>query len=199
MYKDGLLRPLTENIQAISATSYKQDTSGLIIFDINNNIVSKDSNIDVERIAGTKKSIYLDGRSGYYIDGEWFFCYPIGARYGLDTSTANANPTFRIDKKSGVINFSSSIGSNSVVIEYISDGMESGDNSKISVNKMFEKYIYAQIEYDILSSKVGVQEYIVRRVQKKRRALLSNAKIRMSNIHPGRLLMAIRGGDKALK
>ena len=40
---------------------------------------------------------------------------------------------------------------------------------------------------------------ISNRVQKKRRALLSNAKIRMSNIHPGRLLMAIRGGDKALK
>jgi hypothetical protein len=85
------------------------------------------------------------------------------------------------------------------ILEYVSDGMESGDDSKINVNKLFEAYVYAYIEDAILSSKLNVQEYVVRRVQKKRGALLKNAKIRISNIHPGRLLMNLRGQDKWIK
>jgi hypothetical protein len=77
--------------------------------------------------------------------------------------------------------------------------MEGGDDSKISVNKLFEDYVYAYIEYAILNSKLNVQEYVVRRAQKRKTALLRNAKIRISNIHPGRLLMNLRGQDKWLK
>jgi hypothetical protein len=87
----------------------------------------------------------------------------------------------------------------SVIVEYVSDGMEQGDNSKISVNKLFENYIYAYIQYEILRSKLGVQEYIVARARKEKSALLRNAKIRMSNIHPGRLLMNLRGQAKWIK
>ena len=85
------------------------------------------------------------------------------------------------------------------ILEYISDGMENGDNSLVSVNKLFEEYIYAYIEYAILSSKLGVQEYVVNRLKKNKQALLRNAKIRISNIHPGRLLMNMRGKDKWIK
>jgi hypothetical protein len=77
--------------------------------------------------------------------------------------------------------------------------MENGDISAISVNKLFEQYIYAAIKYEILNSKFGVQEYIVNRARKDRSALLRNAKIRISNIHPGRLLMNLRGLDKTIK
>ena len=51
----------------------------------------------------------------------------------------------------------------------------------------------------MLSSKLGVQEYIVVRARKEKSALLRNAKIRISNIHPGRLLMNLRGRDKWIK
>ena len=85
------------------------------------------------------------------------------------------------------------------VLEYISDGMEGGNESKISVNKLFEEYIYAAIKYELLNSKFNVQEYVVNRAKKDKSALLRNAKIRLSNIHPGRLLMNIRGNNKWLK
>jgi hypothetical protein len=85
------------------------------------------------------------------------------------------------------------------ILEYVSDGMENGDNSQISVNKLFEEYVYAYIQYAILDAKLGVQEYIVSRARKKKTALLRNAKIRMSNIHPGRLLMNLRGREKWIK
>ena len=129
----------------------------------------------------------------------WYFEYGIGNRFGLNTETANANPTFKINPKGGVINFSSGMSGKLCVLEYVSDGMENGNDSLVTVNKMFEDFIYAYIEFAILGSKVGVQEYIVARLRKRKGALLRNAKIRISNIHPGRLLMNLRGRDKWLK
>ena len=77
--------------------------------------------------------------------------------------------------------------------------MEGGDNDEISVNKLFEEYVYAYIQYAILNAKLGVQEFVVKRAQKNKSALLRNAKIRMSNLHPGRLLMNLRGEAKWIK
>jgi len=206
LYKDGWLRPLTENIQVLSSKAYLQDQSGNILFDQNGNILEPQySNIDYDRLTRSKKSIYLnqgnqfDGQYGWNYDGMWYFEASIGDRFGLNTETANFNPTFNIDKKAGVINFDSSMAGHSCILEYVSDGMEGGDDSLISVNKLFEKYVYAYITYEILNSKLGVQEYIVARARKEKTALLRNSKIRMSNIHPGRLLMNLRGMDKIIK
>jgi len=206
LFKDGWLRPLTENIQTISSNAYLQDNNCEILFDQDGNILKPEhSNIDTERLAGTKKSIYLNpgspfnGQEGWFINGNWYFNYSFGSRFGLETETANANPTFNIDKRAGVINFSSDMAGEICILEYISDGMEGGDDSLITVNKLFEKYVYAYIQSEILSSKLGVQEYIVARARKEKTALLRNAKIRMSNIHPGRLLMNLRGMDKWIK
>ncbi len=33
------------------------------------------------------------------------------------------------------------------ILEYVSDGMEGGDDSQISVNKLFEEYVYAYVQY----------------------------------------------------
>lgn len=206
MYKDGWLRPLTENIQTLSSNAYLQDQQGNILFDQNGNILSPQySDIDYDRLHKLKKSIYLnrgnkfDGMEGWCVNGTWYFDVGIGDRFGLNTETANFNPTFNIDKKAGVINFDSSMSGELCILEYISDGMEGGDDSIISVNKLFEKYVYAYISYEILNAKLGVQEYIIARARKEKSALLRNAKIRISNIHPGRLLMNLRGMDKIIK
>jgi hypothetical protein len=206
LYKDGYLRPLTENIQTLSANAYLQDNKGFLLFDENGNILSpQNSEIDFQRLTNQKRDIYLNpnspynGQEGWFMDGLWYFQFTIGSRFGLNTETANFNPTFNIDKKKGVINFSSDMMEQSCILEYISDGMENGDDSLVTVNKLFESYIYAYIQYEIVNSKLGVQEYVVARARKNKSALLRNAKIRISNIHPGRLLMNLRGMDKMIK
>ena len=204
LYKDGLLRPLSENIQTNYATSYLQDNNCNVLFDIDGNVLEGTSILNTERIENTAKSIYLgtglqNGNEGYLVDGNWYFTYALGARFGLNTETANSNPTFKIDKQNGVVNFSSEMADQLVVIEYVSDGMNGGDESLVMVNKLFEDYIYAYIKYCILNSKTGVQEYIVNRAKKDKSALLRNARIRISNMHPGRLLMNLRGQNKWLK
>ena len=205
-YTDGILRPLSENIQTNWSGAYLQDNATNILFDQDGNALKSEfSTLDWDRIYGTRPSIYLNsnsamnGRTGWNVDGQWYFEYGIGNRFGLNTETANANPTFKINPKGGVINFSSGMSGKLCVLEYVSDGMENGNDSLVTVNKMFEDFIYAYIEFAILGSKVGVQEYVVVRLRKRKGALLRNAKIRISNIHPGRLLMNLRGRDKWLK
>ena len=206
MYRGGTLLPLTENIQTNWSSAYLQDNNCKILFDENGNILKpENSTIDNDRITGSKKSIYLNeqsnynGQEGYFYNGIWYFEYPIGGRFGLNTETANVNPTFKINKKSGVINFSSSMADELVVIEYVSDGMEGGDDAEVSVNKLFEEFIYSYMKFVILQSKYGIQEYIINRARKEKSALLRNAKLRLSNIHPGRLLMNLRGQNKWIK
>ena len=206
LYKDGWLRPLSENIQTLSSKAYLQDNDCKILFDQDGNVLEPQySTIDFDRITGKKKSIYLNpgsqfsGQEGWEFEGNWYFDYGVGTRFGLNTETANFNPTFNIDKKAGVINFSSEMAGELCILEYVSDGMENGDDSIVTVNKLFEKYVYAYIIYEILNAKLGVQEYIIMRARKEKTALLRNAKIRISNIHPGRLLMNLRGMDKILK
>ena len=205
-WRNGVLRPLTENIQTSYAKAYLQDNESNLLFDQDGNVLSpQDSEIDLARIRGGARSIYLnsnsvyDGQEGWNVEGCWYFDYQVGARFGLNTETANSNPTFNIDKKAGVINFSSGSSMMSVVLEYVSDGMENGDDASVSLNKLFEEYIYAYIRYSILNGRLGVQEYVVNRARKDKSSLLRNAKLRLSNIHPGRLLMNMRGKDKWIK
>ena len=205
-YRNGGLHPLSENIQTNWSSAYLQDNNSNILFDQNGNVLRpQDSEVDLARILRGNKSIYLNqssaynGSEGYCCDGNWYFDYAIGARFGLNTETANSNPTFTIDKQSGVINFSNISGAASIVLEYVSDGMKNGVDTEVQVNKLFEEYIYAYIKYSILNGRLGVQEYVVNRARKDKSSLLRNAKIRLSNIHPGRLLMNLRGQNKIIK
>ena len=206
LYKNGVLMPLTENIQTNWSGAYLQDNEYRVLFDAYGDVLKpNDSQLDLDRITGQKKSIYLNagspynGAMGYLYEGAWYFDYQIGARFGLNTETANSNPTFNITKRAGVINFSSGMAAESVVLEYISDGMEKGKDSKVSVNKLFEDYIYAAIKYSILNNRLSAQEYIINRARKDKSSLLRNAKLRLSNMHPGRLLMNMRGQAKWIK
>jgi len=205
LYKDGYLRPLTENIQVNAAVSYLQSSTGSLSFNADGTIQLTDSTLDTQRVAGSQQSIYLNKNNANDASDiasenpDAWKDYNIGARYGLNTETANFNPTFRIDKKSGVINFDSTMANEQCILEYVSDGMEGGDDSLVSVNKLFENYLYAYVKYEILNNKFGVQEYIINRARKDKSSLLRNAKIRISNIHPGRLLMNLRGENKWIK
>lgn len=205
LFKDGVVRDLTENIQVQSAVSYIQTATASFTYDASDNVNTETSAIDTQRLDGSLRSIYLNDVIDEDVTPEVnnydsdLFRSGIGARYGLNTETANINPTFTIDKKAGVINFDSTMANQSCILQYISDGMENGDDSLVTVNKMFEEYIHAYITYAILNSKFNVQEYIINRARKNKAALLRNAKIRLSNIHPSRLIMSMRGQNKWIK
>jgi hypothetical protein len=122
-----------------------------------------------------------------------------GSRFGLDPATANSNGTYVINKKEGSIFFSSDLTHKDVVIEYISDGMYDLADSEIKVHKLAEEYLYNSLQARILKSKFGVQEYIVKRVEKQASASLRNTKIRLNSIKAHELTQVLRGRDKWIK
>jgi len=198
---DGVLYPMSENRQTLSATAYLQDNNKNILFDSNGNVITGTSVLDIK--TGEMQQFFGDnaynGCWGWCWEGDWYFGYQVGGRYGLDPEVANQNPTFTVNKKSGVFDFSSGARNQLIVIEYVSDGLEKGDDESVSIHKFAEAYLYSYIKWAILSNKYGVQEYIIRRAKDEKSKDLKNAKIRLSNIHPSRLTMALRGKGKIIK
>lgn len=202
--QDGLLLPMIENKQVNFANSYLQDNSGDIVFDIDGNVVEVPSALDMARLAGDTQRLYLgngiyNGSYGWCIGGDWYFTRSIGGLYSIDPEMANVNGTFRIDAKSGVINFSSLLSGRNVVLEYISDGMENGEEADISVNKLAEDAVMAFINWSILDKKADIPMYEKNSALRAKSSKMRNAKLRLSNLHPSRLLMILRGQGKWIK
>lgn len=199
LYADGVLRPLTENRRANSAQGYLQDNNNDVMFDSDGQVLVGQSRLDFDRLNQTLYTgtgIY-NGHLGWCVDDNWYFGYQVGARYGLDPSEANSNPTFRI--QNGVIDFSSGVNNQLVVLEYVSDGMANGNESDVVVHKFAEEYAYRYIKFGLLNAKANVNQYERQLAKKEKDAELRNAKIRLKGIHPSRLLMSLRGQGKIIK
>jgi hypothetical protein len=123
----------------------------------------------------------------------------MGGRFGMITSKANINGTYNIDKYLGKIEFSTELTDKVLMIEYITDGLSDIDDTEIQVHKFAENYVFKQLAFSILSTKFGVQEYIVRRFQKEASAALKNAKIRLNSINPFDLVKVMKGRNKWIK
>lgn len=183
----GRFHPMIVNNDSAIVRAYLQDNNYNILFDNLGAALQADSITDIN-IASVSNATqeYISDESDY-------------SRYGLETSNANVNGTYRLDKRLGVIRFSSDVKGRTVIIEYVSDGLAHVDDADVKVNKLAEDYLYKYIANQVINHKYGVQEYIVRRVKNEAFAALKNLKIRMMNIHPMDLVQSARGRDKWIK
>lgn len=186
----GETYPIMPNRNIRIPTALLQDNSNdkLILFDNNGNALTGTS--------VTESNFSNDGKQ---VNQELASPQDPGQRFGLDGTTANSNGSYVIHKKEGFIFFSSDLTHKDVVIEYISDGMYDLADSEIKVHKLAEEYLYNALQARILKSKFGVQEYIVRRVEKQASASLRNTKIRLNSIKAHELTQVLRGRDKWIK
>jgi len=192
---NGVLFELFESTKPLTTTTYAQDSGGDIIFDNNGEAITVSSLIGTATLSTYEYLFSPYGYFGWCIGDSWY--YPFNY-FGMDTSKANVNPTFTIDKKNGIINFSSNMSGGTLELEYISDGL-SNNEDEIMINKLAETFIYAYIKSEILSNKASTPEYIVTRAKREKFASYNNAKLRMSGMHPSRLLMILRGQSKWIK
>lgn len=188
LYNNGQLFPLQENRKPLSATKYLVDNSNALVFDGNGYVQETTSTVDSDRLAASE-SVETDPCS----------IYNIGAKFYLDPSEANINPKFEIDRDNGIINFNSEMDGETVVLEYISDGMKGGDDTLISVHKYFEQYLYDYITYSILNAKRGIPQYEKRNAQVRMRASHRNSKIAIADFTGPKVLMTLRGKNKSIK
>ena len=121
----------------------------------------------------------------------------LGQRYGLEPQTSQKNGWFKIDERKGTFSFTSNLSGKLILLEYISDG--NAYDLDVRIPKLAEEALYAHIIYAILSTSVGIQEYIVRRFKQERSAKLRNAKIRLSNLKLDQVIQVMRGKSKWIK
>ena len=121
----------------------------------------------------------------------------IGQRYGLDPERAHVNGYFYMDDITGLIHFSSNLSGKTVVIKYISDSL--GTDAESRVHKFAEEAIYKWIAYGIVSTRMGMPEYIIRRYRKEKTEATRTAKLRLSNIKIEEITRTLRGMSKQIK
>jgi len=153
-------------------------------------------NLNQRRLSGGFDA-YQNGVENYYGDGYMFGHQQLGMRYGALPETTQVNGYFTMNPARGTISFSSDMNGRVVVLEYISDGLAHDTDSKVP--KMAEEAMYMHIAYSILAGRSGVQEYVVQRFKKDRRAALRNAKIRLSDIKIGQIARIMRNKSKQIK
>ena len=122
----GRLRPMITDKNTRTAEAFLQDDNYDIIFDSEGNAINGTSIID------TRLSQVNDQESDandYLNKAEEFF----GGRYGLDTSSSNANGKYNIDKNAGYIRFSSSVKAKTVVVEYVTDGLDNLAETELQI------------------------------------------------------------------
>ena len=122
-----------------------------------------------------------------------------GNRYGLDPQHAQANGSFYIDCVSGKIHFSSNIAGKTVILDYISDSLGTGEENRILVHKFAEEAMYAWLTHAVISGRANVPEYQVNRFKKQRFAAVRTAKLRLSNLKLEELTQILRGKSKQIK
>ncbi len=177
-----------------------QDDLGVPTQDSNNSNLEGTSLIEGKWDANDPRRI-----SGAYIndyevaDIYWKTYYDgaLGQRYGLNPETSQRNGWFIIDDRKGLFAFSSNLKNKVITLEYVSDGNAYDLDARIP--KMAEEALYAHILYSILSTSVGVQEYIVQRFKRERSAKLRNAKIRLSNLKLDQIVQVMRNKSKWIK
>jgi hypothetical protein len=185
-------------------SAIKQDADGHYSFDIDDDItvpiderddtteLIHDSNSDTWN--NYKSATPSANQDDYQDDTYW----PAGGeRYGLDPQHAQTNGSFFIDCGTGKIHFSSNISGKTVILEYISDGL--GTDEEMVVHKFAEEAMYKWIAYGVLSTRIGIPEYVINRYKKEKFAETRKAKLRLSNIKLEEITQVLRGKSKQIK
>tara|TARA_R100001510_G_scaffold57785_1_gene67784 strand:+ start:766 stop:1659 length:894 start_codon:yes stop_codon:yes gene_type:complete len=123
-----------------------------------------------------------------------------GQRYGLDPEFANVNGTFYIDTKTGKIHFSSNLAGKTVVIKYISDGMNTTlHGSGPAVHKFAEEALMKYIAYNCLLARSATPPALLATFKKELAAEKRKAKLRLSHFKLEEFAQILRGKSKQIK
>lgn len=193
---DGVERMLYPVRYTSNPKSLLQDSNYDLIFDSNGDALENQPSETWDKYksntSGTSESNVNQDDS---TDIEWK--YQEGRRYGITPEFAQDNGSFYIDLNQGRIHFSGSLAGKLITIKYISDSL--GTDDEMRVHKFAEEALYKHIAYGVLSSKVNIPEYVVRRYKQERYAALRNAKIRLSNLKSEELAQVMRNKSKQIK
>lgn len=190
---NGIKLPLYPDHNTSDPTAAAQNNNGDIIHDTNGNM-SLQNNSDTWDSYQSASLITNDDTTDDNIIAERG---NFGQRFGLDPQYAQKNGYFYINNNAGRIHFSSNISGQTVVLDYISDGL--GLDGEMLVPKMAEKAMYSSMLCAIAMTKMDIPEYQVKRFKKQKFSDVRQAKLRLSNIKTREITQVLRGKSKQIK
>jgi hypothetical protein len=177
-----------------------QDSDYDYLYDVNENLMvgspvtnERFRDFDANNLSGTLESNDYFYHTNYHTEK----IGNIGQRFGGNPENMQENGLFIIDEANGKISFSSNLKDKLITFKYISDGLATDNEMKI--HKFAEDAMYQSILFNLLSTRIGVPEFIINRYRRSRRAAMRNAKIRLSNLKVGELTQVMRGKSKHIK
>jgi hypothetical protein len=160
-----------------------------------------DTDTSSETMANFKAATPNENQQDDYNDDD--YKYMSDERYGIEPEHAQINGSYFIDYANGKIHFGSSLSGKTLVLDYISDGMNAADlggvpSGSAIVHKFAEEAMYKHILYGCLSAQAQPHPMLAM-IKKERFAETRKAKIRLSNIKIEELAQIMRGGSKWIK
>jgi hypothetical protein len=189
---NGVKLPLYPDHNTSDPIAAVQNGDGDIIHDIKGNMSLEDSST-----WDNYQSVSLTTNDNNTDDNVITERGNFGQRFGLNPQHAQKNGYFYINNNAGRIHFSSNISGQTVVLDYISDGL--GLDGEMLVPKMAEKAMYSSMVYAIAMTKVNMPEYQVNRFKKQKFSDVRQAKLRLSNMKTGEITQVLRGKSKQIK
>ena len=203
----GNQHPMIESEASGSTQDYLQDSQYRFAYDSNGRLIEATQSGSTTRFQEQDFGDRTPQNQAYFY-GAGFndYEYPYSGgylkRYGLEPQDANENGLYLYDRAKGIIYFDDSLvlglpGEILISLDYITDGL--ADDTRIQINKMVESTIYKMVEYEILSNKYNVQDYVLRRVKKESNTMMRNSKIRLMKLNFQELSQAARAQSKWIK
>lgn len=194
--EQGCLVPIHEDRGSSIAKDYLQDNNYELLFD-NDGCVLEAS--------GSKTNLNTNpsNSNNSYLNGLNRFGFQTSYTPNIDQRKAFPNGRMSINTSSGVINFGTEIQGKEVVIEYVSDGLESacgaGNEQEIRVHKYAEEALMSYIYKSLINNRRNVPAIEKRRAEKVfwRDRRLAKRRINGNNIFE--IIKLFKGADRKIK
>lgn len=183
--ENGDLLTLNENRTNNKATTYLQANDYSIMF------------------SNAGEVLEADGQNAFNKPFERKIICPTsnGVQFQTDTSQYSKYGEFIVDKQRGALVFDSTIARKTVVLEYISDGLQASNirGEDLKVHKYFREPLVRWIEWQLINGDVNVPERQKMRAERLYRGAKQKAYSRTGNIKLFEISKAFRSSLKWIK
>lgn len=199
----GYKHPMNERIHSGNPIAPLEDEQGNFLYDDQGNLLTGDP-ITRARFNSRTQSVGADAFYNYYAGSfendelyDRYYSY-YGRRFGSDPVQTNINGTYVYDAEVGLIFLDSAYIMNTIVIDYVSDGLGS-DLAQVRVHKYAEDAIYQYIRYKMITNMRLLPLYEKQLAKKEYTTTKRRAKHRLSDLTPAKIAQAMKGKYKWIK
>ncbi len=198
---NGMLQPMAKNDKMAIGAEYLQDHEYKILYD-DGGCPLQDHEAYLGRIKGEGKNTEGLVDTDLGIAHSYAVCSS-GFEPNRNMSNTFINGSYKVDKARGIVQFDSSVGGQTIVLEYISDGLFTGclglPEREIRVHKFAEDAVRDSIYYKLIKQRRNVPNNEKTRARKEFYNSRRLSKLRLSTLRYAELIQSFKKQSKWIK